>query len=197
MTVTVTETPAAQRIKREEIEEAVEGTSVIPTPSEDCEEIVAETWVPYHPETVEVVDEEIGNATAEDVPQIVLGKPEHPKILSRRQDSGLYKITYTPYDPTTGACMSADAVLSDLQLIKAAGFPGIRMYSVDCDQLSTVASQAIGLGLTVTLGVYIDSTGETRGNSDLDAILSWASWEGVDVVNIGTTPLEYHFNIRK
>jgi hypothetical protein len=185
ITHTVTSTPAPHRVKRDEI-----GTSVIPTPGADCEEVVAEAWVPYHPETVEVVDEEIANSTVE-AAQIVLENPQRANKLDRRQASGLYKITYTPYDPSTGACMSADAVLSDLQRIQAAGFLGIRMYSVDCNQLTTVADQALGLGLTVTLGVFIDSTGVTRGNADLDAIISWGNWQGVDVINLGIMLFKY------
>ena len=82
--------------------------------------------------------------------------------------------------------MSADAVLADLNDIQSKGFNHIRLYGVDCDQLSTVADQAISLGFQLTLGVYIDSTGTTRGYSDLDAILSWAQWGNVVVINIGT-----------
>jgi len=108
--------------------------------------------------------------------------------LEKRQYTGLYAITYTGYDPATGACMDAASVLSDLQEIQALGFPRIRMYSVDCNQLSTVADQAIGLGFKITLGVYVDETGTARGYSDLDAILGWAQWESVDIIVLGSSP---------
>ena len=108
--------------------------------------------------------------------------------LEKRQYTGLYAITYTGYDPATGACMDAASVLSDLQEIQALGFPRIRMYSVDCNQLSTVADQAIGLGFKITLGVYVDETGTARGYSDLDAILGWAQWESVDIIVLGSLP---------
>ena len=103
--------------------------------------------------------------------------------------SGLYAITYTGYDPSTGECMSADAVLPDLQDIRSKGFPRIRMYSVDCNQLSTVADQAISLGLSLTMGVYIDDTGIVRGASDLAAIIAWGKWDYVDIILIGITSL--------
>jgi len=93
-------------------------------------------------------------------------------------------MTYTPYD-STGACKSAAEILSDLQTIQGYGFPRIRMYSVDCNQLSTVADQAISLGLRLTLGVFLDSTGIVRGNADLQAIIAWGQWGNVDVINIG------------
>ena len=97
---------------------------------------------------------------------------------------GLYAITYTPYNEG-GGCKAADVVLSDLQSIQAKGFPHIRMYSTDCGQLQTVADQAISLGLQLTLGVFIDSTGFTRGYSDLAAIIAWGKWGSVVTINIG------------
>ena len=97
---------------------------------------------------------------------------------------GLYAMTYTPYD-SSGGCKSADVVLSDLQLIKSKGFPRIRMYSTDCNQLSTVADQAISLGLQLTMGIFIDSTGIARGNSELQQLIAWGKWGSVDIINIG------------
>jgi len=82
--------------------------------------------------------------------------------------------------------MTAAEVLVDLQNIKSLGFNHIRMYSVDCNQLSTTADQAISLGMQLTLGVFIDSTGTTRGYSDLEAIISWGNWANVVVINLGT-----------
>lgn len=100
---------------------------------------------------------------------------------------GLYALTYTPYD-SSGGCMSAGAVLAQLQDIKSKGFPRIRMYGVDCNQLSTVADQAITLGFSLTLGVYIDHTGTSRGNSDLQTLIAWGKWGAVDIINIGIIP---------
>ena len=97
---------------------------------------------------------------------------------------GLYGITYTPYDQS-GGCKSAGAVLADLQVIQAKGFPRIRMYSTDCGQLSTVADQAISLGLQLTLGIFIDGSGATRGYSELSQLIAWGKWGSVDIINIG------------
>jgi hypothetical protein len=100
-------------------------------------------------------------------------------------EGGLYCITYTPYDSKSGACKSASAILSDLAEIKAKGFPRIRLYGVDCNQLTLVAGPAVTMGFKVTLGVFFDGTGAVRGNADLGSILSWAQWSNIEVINIG------------
>jgi exo-beta-1,3-glucanase (GH17 family) len=100
-------------------------------------------------------------------------------------EGGLYCLTYTPYDSKTGGCKSASSILLDLAEIKAKGFPHIRLYGVDCNQLTLVAGPAVTMGLKVTLGVFFDGTGAVRGNADLGSILSWAQWTNIEVINIG------------
>jgi exo-beta-1,3-glucanase (GH17 family) len=60
------------------------------------------------------------------------------------------------------------------------------MYSTDCGQLQTVADQAISLGLQLTMGIFIDDTGLTRGESELEQLIAWGKWGSVDIINIGT-----------
>jgi exo-beta-1,3-glucanase (GH17 family) len=165
----------------------------------DCTAQTVTTWVPYIPSewttstvtvwtTQSVIIQQSGGST---VTMTVSGDAS-PTLVSQRAkrqiDAGgpaPYGMTYTPYD-STGACMSAEEVLPDLQNIQSMGFPRIRMYGVDCDQLSTVADQATSLGLKITVGVYIDDTGLTRGNADLAAVLAWGNWANVDIITIGT-----------
>jgi len=178
----------------------------------DCTTIVTTTWVPYTPDpttststvtvqTTQMVFVDQGATTTVTYTttdgaaptggsKVKREEPFPNKDLKKRQYSGMYAITYTGYDPSSGACMDAASVLTDLVAIKALGFPQIRMYSVDCSQLTTVADQAIELGFSVTLGVYLDSTGTVRGTSDLEAIIAWAEgdWDGIDVINIGSYP---------
>lgn len=105
---------------------------------------------------------------------------------SKRQLGPGYAITYTPYDEATGGCLSSEAVLAQLQQIRSLGFNHIRLYGVDCNQLTTVASQATQLGFTITLGIYIDGTGTVRGYSDLQAMISWGQWTpNIAYINIG------------
>ena len=187
----------------------------------DCTTTVFTTWVPYTPaadpatststvtvQTTQMVfvdqsDTATVTYTATDGPAATGASKAKRAVdekddLEKRQYGGLYAMTYTGYAPDTGACLDANSILADLQYIQSLGFPRIRMYSVDCNQLSTVADQAIGLGLSVTLGVYLDDTGTVRGYSDLDAILGWAQWDSVDIINIGKpptpNPIEFHSN---
>ncbi|KAI7970295.1 hypothetical protein EIK77_000297 [Talaromyces pinophilus] len=107
-----------------------------------------------------------------------------------------YAVTYTGYTHDTGACMSADDVLAELKNIQANGFYAIRMYSTDCNQLETVASQAIGLGLKVILGVYIDASGVSSGSSQVSDIVSWGQsngWAGVEFISLDNEALSDGF----
>ena len=105
---------------------------------------------------------------------------------AKRQLGSGYAMTFTPYDESTGNCLQADAILAQLQQIKSLGFGHIRLYGVDCGQLDTVADQAISLGFTVTLGIYIDSTGTQRGYSDLATLIQWGKWSAnIAYINIG------------
>ncbi|EED13378.1 cell wall glucanase (Scw11), putative [Talaromyces stipitatus ATCC 10500] len=107
-----------------------------------------------------------------------------------------YAVTYTGYTHDTGACMSADQVLPELKNIQANGFYAIRMYSTDCNQLETVASQAIGLGLKVILGVYIDGSGVSSGHSQVSDIVNWGKsngWDGVEFISLDNEALSDGF----
>lgn len=103
-----------------------------------------------------------------------------------------YAVTYTGYTHDTGACMSASDVLAELKNIQANGFYAIRMYSTDCNQLETVATQAISLGLKVILGVYIDASGVSSGSSQVSDIVNWGhshGWEGVEFISLDNEAL--------
>jgi exo-beta-1,3-glucanase (GH17 family) len=112
-----------------------------------------------------------------------------PAKKEKRQLGAGYAMTYTPYDESSGACMDAGSVLAQLQEIQSLGFNHIRLYGVDCDQLTTTANQAVELGFTLTLGVYIDATGTVRGYSDLATLIAWGegNWpSNIAHINIGS-----------
>jgi exo-beta-1,3-glucanase (GH17 family) len=112
-----------------------------------------------------------------------------PAKKEKRQLGAGYAMTYTPYDESSGACLDAASVLAQLQEIQSLGFNHIRLYGVDCDQLSTAADQAVQLGFTITLGIYIDATGTVRGFSDLDTMIAWGTgnWpSNIAYINIGS-----------
>ncbi|CRG91669.1 hypothetical protein PISL3812_08719 [Talaromyces islandicus] len=96
-----------------------------------------------------------------------------------------YAITYTGYSPEDSNCLSAGQVKSDLQKIKDNGFHAVRLYSTDCDQLETVASQAIELGMKVILGVFIKAGGVSTATSQVSDIVTWGTangWKDIEFI---------------
>jgi exo-beta-1,3-glucanase (GH17 family) len=96
-----------------------------------------------------------------------------------------YAVTYTGYTHDTGACMTADEVKTELENIQVNEFYALRMYSTDCNQMETVATQALGMGLKLILGVYISSAGVSSGSSQVSDIVNWGqanNWEGVEFI---------------
>ncbi|EEA23395.1 hypothetical protein TMatcc_002258 [Talaromyces marneffei ATCC 18224] len=123
-------------------------------------------------------------------------KPSAPSTGCGLGQHDNYAVTYTGYTHDTGACMSAEAVLVELKNIQSNGFYAIRMYSTDCNQLETVATQAIGLGLKVILGVYIDSSGVSSGSSQVSDIVNWGQsngWAGIEFISLDNEALADHF----
>lgn len=107
-----------------------------------------------------------------------------------------YAVTYTGYTHTTGNCMAADEVLTELKNIQANGFYAIRMYSTDCNQLETVASQALSIGLKVILGVYIDQAGVSSGTSQVNDIVEWSKshgWNGIEFISLDNEALSDNY----
>lgn len=96
-----------------------------------------------------------------------------------------YAITYTGYNADTSACLDAASVKSDLEKIASNGFHAVRLYSTDCNQLETVASQAIELGMKAILGVFIKEGGVSTGTSQVADIVSWGTsngWKDIEFI---------------
>lgn len=71
------------------------------------------------------------------------------------QARGLSKpgIVYTPYN-ADGTCKSAPVVVIDIGRIYGYGFGMVRIYGVDCNQVSNVLAATRPLGMKVFLGVF-------------------------------------------
>lgn len=100
-----------------------------------------------------------------------------------------YGITYTPYQSSNGDCKSASAVRSDIQTLKNKGFSVVRVYSTDCDTLSSVGAACKEFGMELILGVFVKETGCTYSTADIktqvDAIAEWAEWDIVKLIVVG------------
>ncbi|KAL7942224.1 glycoside hydrolase [Trichoderma barbatum] len=121
-------------------------------------------------------------------PQVSKPKPQAPSGgLSGNNDH--YGMTYTPYEPTTGNCKSADAVDSDISAIKNAGFQVLRVYSTDCNTLENVGNACKKYGIEMIIGVFVKGDGCSYDTPDIknqvDAIAAWAKWDQVKLIVVG------------
>ena len=96
-----------------------------------------------------------------------------------------WAVTYTPYNPDTGACLSAGQVLIDIALIKLKGFSTVRVYSTDCSTLENVGAACEISGLKLILGVFISDTGIQGAQEQVSAITSWGKWDLVELIVVG------------
>lgn len=89
-------------------------------------------------------------------------------------------IAYAPYQ-SGGGCKSQDEVNADLAKFK--GFDIVRIYGVDCNQVTTVLSAARSVGMKVFLGI----TNINNVSGDLANMISQVNgdWSDVDTVAIG------------
>jgi exo-beta-1,3-glucanase (GH17 family) len=97
---------------------------------------------------------------------------------------GQYGMTFSPYT-SSGNCMSQSEVLSNLQVIKNKGFNLVRVYSTDCNGLEYIGSACKQLGMNIIMGVYIDSTGISGAQEQVQAISKWAQWDMVELIVVG------------
>ncbi|KAI9822335.1 MAG: hypothetical protein M1827_000053 [Pycnora praestabilis] len=98
---------------------------------------------------------------------------------SGSSSSGL-GITYSPYN-NDNSCKTQAQVNSDFAQINGYGL--VRIYGVDCDQVSTVLSAAKAKGMKVFAGVF----DITQVNSEIQTIISAGQndWESFDTISIG------------
>ncbi|CUS22524.1 LAQU0S05e07316g1_1 [Lachancea quebecensis] len=94
---------------------------------------------------------------------------------------GAKGITYSPYSDS-GSCKSSSQIASELS--ELSGFDVIRLYGVDCDQVSAVL-QGKSSNQKLFLGIYYVNAIEDGVNAIKDAINSYGSWDDVYAVSIG------------
>lgn len=97
---------------------------------------------------------------------------------------GQYGMTFSPYTQT-GACMTKDEVSKNLKIIKNKGFNLVRIYSTDCSGLEFVGEAAKSLGMKMIVGVFIDGSGISKAQEQVDAISKWAQWGLVELIVVG------------
>lgn len=95
--------------------------------------------------------------------------------------AGVKGITYSPYTDS-GSCKSSSQIKSDLASLS--GYPVIRLYGVDCDQVASVL-QAKGSSQKLFLGIFDVSAIEGGVQTIASAIEQYGSWDDVVTVSVG------------
>lgn len=96
--------------------------------------------------------------------------------------SGKPGIVYTPYNDD-GTCKSTSAVASDIATINSHGFGMVRIYGVDCNQVSNVLAAARPFGIKVFLGIF--DMGQCEAQLAQLIQFVGGDWASVYAVSIG------------
>lgn len=103
-----------------------------------------------------------------------------------------YGMTFDPYT-ASGACMTQQEVSQNIGTMASKGFKAVRVYSTDCNTLQYVGSACKQFGMKMIPGVYVDQTGVSAAQSQIDEIASWAQWAQVDVIVVGNEAISYGY----
>ncbi|ODQ66802.1 soluble cell wall protein [Nadsonia fulvescens var. elongata DSM 6958] len=94
---------------------------------------------------------------------------------------GAAGMVYSPYN-SDGTCKSTSQVASDLSQLT--GFPLIRIYGVDCNQVANVLA-ALGAGQKLFVGIYDVSALTSALDTISSAVSTYASWDVIDTISVG------------
>lgn len=95
--------------------------------------------------------------------------------------SGARGITYTPYSDD-GGCKSSSQIKKEVGQLD--GYDVIRLYGVDCDQVSAVLS-AKSKSQKIFAGIFDVANIESGVKTLASAVKSSGSWDDIDTVSIG------------
>lgn len=105
-----------------------------------------------------------------------------------------WSMIYSPYN-ADGSCKDSSSVAADVKSIASKGFNAIRLYSTDCDGLTTVGPVAKSCGLKLILGVFISSTGISAAEGQIQDIIEWAAgdWGCIEMIVVGNEAIFNQF----
>ncbi|KAL8766923.1 MAG: hypothetical protein Q9209_006404 [Squamulea sp. 1 TL-2023] len=107
-----------------------------------------------------------------------------------------WAMTYSPYT-RSGNCKQSSDIATDVASIAAKGFSSLRLYSTDCNGLSSVATAAQSHNLNLILGVYISDSGISAARPQIHEIVTWANnnghWKGVEMIVVGNEAVFNNF----
>ena len=106
---------------------------------------------------------------------------------SMGSNGNLWAVSYNQYT-AGGQCKSSGEVDSDISLIASKGFASVRIYGTDCAGLQNVGASCKAHGLKLIVGVFIDGSGMSGAQAQVDEIVAWGKggyWGIVELIVIG------------
>lgn len=88
-------------------------------------------------------------------------------------------ISYSPYIP--GGCKTQDQVNSDFE--KISDYDMVRLYGVDCSQVTFVMNAAKPKGMKLFVGIFDVANAATEAQTLIDAVNG--DWSSIDTVSVG------------
>lgn len=147
---------------------------------------VVPTSAPEAPTSAPVVP-----ATSAEAPASTSSEISKPASTGSFTGDGQYGMTFSPYT-TSGDCMSKDEVSKSLKTIKQKGFNLVRVYSTDCSSLEFIGDACKELGISMIVGVFIDSPETTKAKEQVKDICKWAEWDMVKLIVVGNEAISGH-----
>lgn len=132
----------------------------------------------------------------------VAPKPQPSKAPSNNNkgltsDNDAFAMTYTPYEPSNGACKTGAQVDADIAAIKGAGIDTVRVYSTDCGTLDTVGSACDKHGVSMIVGVFVKASGCSINTPEIaeqvKELSGWKGWSKVKLVVVGNEAIMNNF----
>ncbi|QLQ77788.1 hypothetical protein HG537_0A00350 [Torulaspora globosa] len=134
-------------------------------------------------------------ATSSAAAQTAAASSEVPSVTSSSQSAsssdsssgvtigaaGVKGITYSPYT-SSGSCKSASEVKADLASLT--GYPVLRLYGVDCDQVANVL-QAKSPSQKLFLGIFNVGQIQEGVQTIASAVEKYGSWNDIVTVSVG------------
>lgn len=126
----------------------------------------------------------IGASVSVDVPA--------PSSTGENNPSNVLGMTYSPY-ANDGQCKGEADVLKDVGDIAKKGFSHVRIYATDCNGLENVGKAAKQHNLKMIVGIYIDGSGVSAAQEQVQALSKWAQWDLVTLVVVGNEAIQNGF----
>lgn len=150
-----------------------------PAPEKKKSSSAAPAPSPYNPPAAPKPESSSSAAPVEQ-PKPSSTTPSAPAYSGGSGDSSSGRgISYSPYIP--GGCKTQDQVNSDFE--KISGYDMVRLYGVDCSQVTFVMNAAKPKGMKLFVGIFDVANAKTEAQTLIDSVNG--DWSIIDTVSVG------------